>query len=170
MSDTVEKVITQIPRLRRYARALVGDSRADDLVQDCLARALSKLGLWRAGSDMRAWLFTIMHNVYVNECRKQCNRPQPFSLHDVTEPPQIGAEPDQALRLADLETGLRELPTEQLEVVLMVSLEGLSYQQVSRVLDIPIGTVMSRLHRGRKQLRNWLTDGTEAAPGLRSVK
>jgi len=171
MPEPIEKVISHIPRLRRYARALVGDTnKADDLVQDCLTRALSRLGLWRAGSDMRAWLFTIMHNVYVNDFRKQQNKPPCLSLHDVAEQSQIGASPDEALKLSDLETILRSLPVNQLEVVLMIGLEGLSYQQVAGILKIPVGTVMSRLHRGRNQLRSWLTDKNDLPSGLRSVK
>ena len=171
MNSPVDELVAQIPRLRRYARALVGDAcQADDLVQECLARALSRLSLWNTGSNMRAWLFTILHNLFVNECRKQNNRPRCFSLHDVTERPQVGAEPEQALRLSDLESGLQALSPEQREVLLLVSLEGLSYQQVADVLGIPKGTVMSRLHRGRCQLQGWIDGETADFPGLRSVK
>ena len=171
MNRKAEQLVEQIPRLRRYARALVGDKhQADDLVQDCLARALSRLGLWTAGSDMRAWLFTIMHNLFVNQCRKQGSQPPLFALHEVAEPPRKGGQADQLLQLSDLETGLRALPPEQREVLLLVSLEGLSYQQVAEVLNIPIGTVMSRLHRGRNQLRAWMDGERKDVPGLRSVK
>jgi RNA polymerase sigma-70 factor (ECF subfamily) len=171
MRKTADHVVAQIPRLRRYARALTGDAvEADDLVQECLARALSRLTLWRAGSDMRAWLFTIMHNLYVNDCRKEGSRPPSFPLHEVPERAQIGAEPEQALRLDDLESALRTLPGDQREVVLLVSLEGLSYRQVAKALDVPIGTVMSRLHRGRARLSIELFGEAGDLPGLRSVK
>jgi RNA polymerase sigma-70 factor (ECF subfamily) len=171
VNRTVEQLVEQIPGLRRYARALVGDKhQADDLVQDCLARALSRLGLWTAGSDMRAWLFTIMHNLFVNHCRKQGSQPPLFALDEVAEQPRKGEQTDQLLHLSDLENGLRALSHEQREVLLLVSLEGLSYQQVAEVLNIPIGTVMSRLHRGRNQLRAWMDGESRDVAGLRSVK
>ena len=171
MNRTAEQLVGQIPRLRRYARALVGDKhQADDLVQECLARALSRLGLWTAGSDMRAWLFTIMHNLFVNQCRKQDSQPTLFALHEVVEPHRKGVQPDQLLRLSDVETGLQALQSEQREVLLLVGLEGLSYQQVAEMLNIPIGTVMSRLHRGRNQLRTWMDGERKDVPGLRRVK
>jgi len=168
--DKFDKVVEQIPRLRRYAHALVGNpDYADDLVQDCLARAISRLSLWKDDSDMRAWLFTIMHNVFINECRKQCKQPQCFPLSKMPERPQNGSEPDQAIMISDLENGLRYLHHEQREVILLIGLEGLSYQQVADVLRIPKGTVMSRLHRGRSHLRNWLDGETKDTHGLRSV-
>lgn len=150
MSDA-QKLLGLIPRLRRYARALVGErAAADDLVQDTLERAWGKLHLYRPGSDMRAWLFTVMHNVYVNQARAA--RPvQPID----EEMPELARDAPQqdALLVRDLERSLARLPSEQREVLLLVALEDLSYEQAARAIGIPIGTVMSRLARAREKLR-----------------
>jgi len=166
-------VVQHIPRLRRYARALLRDSeRAEDLLQETLARALGKLSFWRSGSDMRAWLFTIMHNQYVNDCRRAHNRPDALALpDDAIGEPGGGTSAELRARLHDIEFALQRLPDEQRTVLLLVSLEGLSYRQTAKVLGIKIGTVMSRLHRARGRLRGWLNE-VPAAPvrPLRSVK
>ena len=163
-------IIEQIPSLRRYARALMKNDvlAADDLVQDCLERALSRLHAWRQGSDLRAWLFTIMHNLYVNQVRRQNKGPQFVELPDQDLAPQTQAAGEASLELRDLQHGINELPPEQREILLLVSLEGLRYQQVATILGIPEGTVMSRLSRARKQLRNFLNH--EADTPLRRVK
>jgi RNA polymerase sigma-70 factor (ECF subfamily) len=153
MSDHDSLLIQHVPRLRRYARALTGDrNSADDLVQDTLERALSRFHLWRQGSDLRAWLFTIMHNIYVNQIRSRIRR-QHEALE--TEPAAEAAravEPDW-LELRDLEAALGRLPEEQRAVVLLVGLEQFTYEETARVLGIPTGTVMSRLSRARERLR-----------------
>ncbi|APZ43951.1 RNA polymerase sigma factor [Acidihalobacter ferrooxydans] len=154
-----------IPRLRRYARALVGDAvRADDLVQDTLERALRKFSLWRRGSDLRAWLFTLMHNIYINQRRAERPNVPWDETHDT---PVRGRQEDQ-LVLRDLHTALEALPPEFREVVLLVGLEEFSYAEAARVLGIPPGTVMSRLSRGRERLRRML-EGDPPTP-LRRVK
>jgi len=150
MSD-VQSLIELIPRLRRYARALVGDrSTADDLVQDTLERAWSKLHLYRHGTDLRAWLFTVMHNVHVNRLRAA--RPTDPLEDDMPELTQRATQGD-ALVVRDLERGIAALPLAQREVLLLVALEDLSYDETARALGIPIGTVMSRLARAREKLR-----------------
>lgn len=168
MTDDTRLFDEHIPRLRRYARALTGDRvRADDLVQDCLARAWEKRGLWRRGTDLRAWLFTILHNIFVNDVRRRRSRPELLALDETElEVPQP-ADADGALVLRDLEAALRLLPDEQRAVLLLVSLEEMRYQEVAHTLDIPVGTVMSRLSRARERLRV-LMDGT--GPQLRRVK
>jgi RNA polymerase sigma-70 factor, ECF subfamily len=162
-----EAMIAEIPRLRRYARALTGDAqRADDLVQDTLERALVKWPLWRSGSDLRAWLFAIMHNAFVNQVRA----PQPVEFRAEENLPEIGQRPEQndELELRDMVSALLQLPQEQREILLLVGLEELSYAQAASVLKVPIGTVMSRLARGRARLRNVLTG--ELAITLKVVK
>ena len=160
------EIAAHIPRLRRYARALAGDShRADDLVQDTLERALVKFRLWRRGSDMRAWLFTIMHNVFINQLKSR----REFALDDALEAGLQSAPQSDALELRDLDAALRKLPAEQREVLLLVGLEQLSYVEASKVLDVPVGTVMSRLSRGRERLRT-LVSGTAAVTNLKLVK
>jgi len=168
LNKSADLLVTKIPRLRRYALALTGDAnRADDLVQDCLAHALPRLKLWKPGTDMRAWLFTIMHNLFVNECRRQRKQPDVTTF---TAAPVPYDNSDVDVLLSELQSGLQRLAPEQREVLLLVSIEGLSYQQVAGVLGIPNGTVMSRLHRGRQQLRKWMSGEPRAASGLRSVK
>lgn len=168
--DDYEPLIEQhIPRLRRYARALTGDRvGADDLVQDTLERALNKLHLWRRGSDLRAWLFTIMHNVYVNQLRSRSGHPT-VPLDDEDFLPAERASETDRLEIRDLDLALRRLPDEQREVVLLVGLEELSYEETARALGIPIGTVMSRLSRARERLRR-LMGGTGDSAGLRVIK
>jgi len=164
-----DEIVEQIPRLRRYARALTGDAdRADDLVQDCLTRGLSRLHLWRRGSDLRAWLFTIMHNLYANELRRLRRTPAIVPITEVAEPPSKDMPLEGSLQLLELQAAVGRLPPEQREALLLVALEGMRYQDVARILGIPAGTVMSRLHRARERLRRGLN--YELSPGLRSVK
>lgn len=163
-----ERLIEQhIPRLRRYARALTGErSAADDLVQDTLERALNKFHLWRQGSDLRAWLFTVMHNVHVNQLRARRNHGEMLDYD--AHPVEVRATQGDALEIRDLEAALAKLPDEQREVVLLVGLEQFGYEEAARVLGIPVGTVMSRLSRGRERLRFLL--GDPGAPSLKVVK
>ena len=145
-------ITEHIPRLRRYARALVGDRYvADDLVQDTLERAWNKFYLWRQGSDLRAWLFTIMHNVFVNQARRR--RYEAEELTDEMPGVAVRATQGEQLELQDVDRVLRSISPEQREVVLLVAVEQLTYEEVSRALDIPVGTVMSRLSRGRERMR-----------------
>jgi len=151
MSDA-QSLIELIPRLRRYARALVGErAAADDLVQDTLERAWSKLHLYRRGTDLRAWLFTVMHNVHVNRVRAA--RPTEPLEDEMPELAQRATQGD-SLVVRDLERSIAALPQAQREVLLLVALEDLSYEETARALGIPIGTVMSRLARAREKLRD----------------
>ena len=157
-----------IPRLRRYARALTGErSAADDLVQDTLERAWTKLHLWRTGSDLRAWLFTIMHNVHVNQVRSRAAAPTLPLDDDMPDAPVRPTQSDM-LEIRDIDAALRRLPVEQREVLLLVALEHMSYQQSADTLGIPIGTVMSRLARARDRLRIMLE--SDLGAGLKVVK
>jgi RNA polymerase sigma-70 factor (ECF subfamily) len=151
-------LVEHLPRLRRYARALTRDAaRADDLVQDTLERALVKLDLWRPGSDLRAWLFTLMHNLHVNQSRAA--RPSHAELDTARDVPVPGGQMT-ALALRDIDAALAALPDEQREVVLLVGLEQFAYAEAAGILGIPVGTVMSRLARGRERLRDLLAGTT----------
>jgi RNA polymerase sigma-70 factor (ECF subfamily) len=156
------------PNLRRYARALTRNAeQADDLVQDCLERALSRRHLWNEDGNTRAWLFTIMHNIHANETRKHTTRPAsiPIDDHDGHH-----ARPaTQISRIAGLEmvAALDTLPADQRQVILLVALEGMSYGEVAETVGVAQGTVMSRLSRGRERLRRLMEEG---APALRVVK
>lgn len=160
-------IVEHIPRLRRYARALVGDRYiADDLVQDTLERAWNKFYLWRPGSDLRAWLFTIMHNVFVNQARRR--RYEIEQAMDELPAVAVRATQGDHLELQDVDRALRSLSAEQREVILLVAIEQLTYEQVSRALGIPIGTVMSRLSRARERMRQLL--GGQSVMPLKVVK
>jgi RNA polymerase sigma-70 factor (ECF subfamily) len=156
MADIRQKVEAHIPGLRRYARALVRDEvDAGDLVQECLTRALDKLHLWREGTDLRAWLFTILHNQYVNHVRRSVREGIMIELSEVT--PLLLTRPacqEKYLELRDLDRALGRLPAEQRATILLVGLEGMSYLDAATVLGIPAGTVRSRLSRGRETLRD----------------
>jgi len=169
MSDFHRRLEEQIPRLRRYARALTRDaSRADDLVQDTLLRALNKQHLWQEGTNLRAWLFTLMHNQHVNDVRRS-NRDG--GNVDVTEMASVlvaNTDPTASRQLRELERGLGLLPLEQREAILLVGLEGLRYDEAAIIAGVPIGTVRSRLSRGREALRRILDIG-EAAPAAAAI-
>lgn len=159
-----QEIADCIPRLRRYARALTGNrSRADDLVQDTLERSWSRRHLWRPGTDLRAWLFTIMHNLYMNQVRRR----EPVLIDDERLDLPVPALQEDALGLRDLQRALEQLPAEHREVLLLVGLEQMRYEEVAGVLNIPIGTVMSRLSRGRERLRTLMAD---SVPALRRIK
>lgn len=159
-------IVPFIPNLRRYARALVGDrDGADDLVQDTLERAVRKFHLWRPG-DLRAWLFSIMHNVFVNQLKA---RKIPYAV-DIDDTPIAAHVPTvTSVDVLDLQRSLLALAPEQREVVLLVALEDMTYSEVSTSLGIPIGTVMSRLSRGREKLRRAMS-GEATRSGLRVVQ
>jgi RNA polymerase sigma factor (sigma-70 family) len=146
------ELLASLPRLRRYARVLRRNREdADDLVQDTLERAWSRAGLWRGVGDMRTWLFSIMHNLHVDALRR--GRLDTIDLD--AQIPEVPVAPTQGqiLTVRDLDTALAALPAEQREVLLLTALDGLAYAEIAQALGIPIGTVMSRLSRGRERLR-----------------
>lgn len=152
------QLVHLIPRLRRYARALTGDNAAaDDLVQDTLERGGNKLHLWRAGTDLRAWLFTVMHNCFLNQHRAT-RRVQMLPLDAIDDHESTAAGPEDFAMVHDVLTAVARLKPEYREVLLLVVLEQMSYEEVARTLRIPCGTVMSRLARAREQLRLWVAD------------
>ena len=148
-----QPIVQQIPALRRYARALTGDAwAADDLVQDTLERACSKWRLWTAGSDLRAWLFAMMHNLFVNQIRRSVRQGSSVDIDDVAN--ELVA-PDVGLgQTLDLKRCLLCLPPVQRAVLLLVSIEDMSYAEVAVITGVPIGTVMSRLSRARSRLQD----------------
>ena len=159
-------IVPFIPNLRRYARALVGDrDGADDLVQDTLERAVRKFHLWRPG-DLRAWLFSIMHNVFVNQLKARRIAPEV----DIDETQIAAPIPTvTGIDVGDVQRALSCLAPEQREVLLLIALEDMTYADVSRALGIPIGTVMSRLSRGRERLRRAMS-GEPVTTSLRIVQ
>jgi RNA polymerase sigma-70 factor (ECF subfamily) len=163
MEDFSRLLEPEIPRLRRYARALTRDAvRADDLVQSCLVRALAKSHLWQVGTDLRAWLFTILHNQHVNDVRRSVREGVSVPVEDAGPVLTVPSTQGASLQLRDLDRALAQLPEEQRQVLLLVGLEGMRYEEVAVVLDVPVGTVRSRLSRGRDMLRHLMGIKTEA--------
>jgi RNA polymerase sigma-70 factor (ECF subfamily) len=171
-----DAIVTEIPALRRYARALTGDAwAADDLVQDTLERACSRWRMWLAGTNLRAWLFTVMHNLFISQVRQDHRRAslmQAVDIDDVAHELQApGAAPGAAI---DLQRCLLHLPIDQRAVLLLVTLEDMSYAEVAKVVGVPIGTVMSRLARARDRMRELMQEPkittSRTTPALRRLK
>jgi RNA polymerase sigma-70 factor, ECF subfamily len=160
MGDFARLLESQIPRLRRYARALTRDvTRADDLVQSCLERALARQQLWQPGTDLRAWLFTILHNLHVNEVRSALREDGRIAAEASQSLPAVGPSALAVLQLRELDRAIGSLPATQRQVILLVGLEEMRYEEVAKILDIPVGTVRSRLSRGRQLLRKMMEEG-----------
>jgi RNA polymerase sigma factor (sigma-70 family) len=172
-----DQLVAQLPALRRYARVLTGDTwAADDLVHDTLERACTKWRLWLPGSDLRAWLFTLMHNLAVDNLRYQMRVASAGTAVDMdTAQAEMQAPTTQADLSIDLQRCLLRLPVDQRAVLLLVSLEELSYAEVAKITCVPVGTVMSRLSRARQRLRELLDEKSSTAlhsekPVLRRLK
>jgi RNA polymerase sigma-70 factor (ECF subfamily) len=158
----------QIPRLRRYARVLTRNpDRADDLVQDTLSRALDKQHLWQPGTNLGAWLFTIMHNQNVNNVRRDFRESAAVDIEQVCTTLPATTDPSASRQMVELDRALARLPLGQRQVILLVGLEGMSYEDTAGILSIPVGTVRSRLSRGRDTLRQLLD--MEECPALAAL-
>lgn len=173
----INAALVHIPRLRRYARVLAGDAvLADDLVQDTLERACQKWALWRAPANASAeqtqkallgWLLTLMHNLYANQWQQSSRH----RLVELDEAQDAAHDPMPRLTLQlDLERALSHLTPQAREVLLLIGMEQFSYQEAAQMLDVPVGTVMSRLSRAREQLRRLMEGERPATTVLRAVK
>lgn len=162
MKELMLLVEPLIPGLRRYARSLLRDrDAADDLVQDCLERVIGRWHQRRPDGDTRAWVYTILHNLAINQLRQRARRGQHIGLDDAEEASIAGLPTQEdTLRHRDMLRALETLSEEQRSVLLLVSVEALPYAEAARVLDIPIGTVMSRLARARDKLMQVMEGGT----------
>jgi RNA polymerase sigma-70 factor (ECF subfamily) len=164
-------MVAQIPSLRRYARALTGNAwAADDLVQDTLERACSKWRLWLVGSNLRAWLFSVMHNLFINQLRQSPGGEHLTRVDIADVADELQAPASDAGQALDLQRCLLCLPPEQREVLLLVSMEDMSYAEVAKVTGVPIGTVMSRLSRARIRLQALLDAPARATTEATVVK
>jgi RNA polymerase sigma-70 factor (ECF subfamily) len=162
MDERRQAIIEEIPRLRRYARALLRDSdAADDLVQDALERALSRMENWTSGDSPRRWLFTIMHHLFVDQLRRSKRHVQAVSMMPETID-AVAAPPQQPDKLASQEvlSALQQISPERRAALTLVAVEGFSYADAANVLGIPAGTLMSRIARGREELRSILDDAS----------
>jgi RNA polymerase sigma-70 factor (ECF subfamily) len=164
MDDHRKSVCDHLDAVRRYARFIGRDpAYADDLVQECLSRVLSRPHLWCDVKDARAYLMTILRNVHVDESLRRWREGETVPLESAA--PSLASGPTQYARmlLRDVARSLRLLPEPRRRIVLLVAVEGMSYQEAAATLGIPIGTVMSRLSRARDSLRQLLEDDTAAA-------
>jgi RNA polymerase sigma factor (sigma-70 family) len=176
MTDDMMRLVEPlIPALRRYARSLLRDAAsADDLVQDCLERVIGRWHQHRAHGNARTWVFTILHNLAVNRLKQTARRGPHLTIDDASEASLARpASQEDRLRHRDLLRGLQGLPEDQRSVLLLVLVEDLSYAEAARVLDVPVGTVMSRLSRARENLSRAMEVGPRVVaspPALQRVK
>lgn len=178
MKDLIKQIEPMIPALRRYARALLRDpEHADDLVQDCLERVIGRWPQRRDSEEPRQWAFAILHNLAIDSMRRRARRGIHLAIDDVDENEMaVPGRQEEGLRHAELMRALEDLPPDQRSVVLLVSVEDMTYAEAARTLDIPLGTVMSRLSRGRERLQKALNGERDAptraagAPPLRRMK
>jgi RNA polymerase sigma-70 factor (ECF subfamily) len=152
--DQAAAVEEQIPALRRYARALVRNSdRADDLVQDCLERAVSRFHQFQPGTNLRTWMFTILHNVHCDALRRQKRRGTDVPIDEWERRAKTDANQPQAMEMRDFRRTFSRLPETDRRILFLVGVEGYSYEEASETLDVAVGTVKSRLFRARERLR-----------------
>ena len=169
MSDFGRLIEQEVPRLRRYARALTRDvGQADDLVQSCLVRALAKEHLWQPGSNLRAWILTVLHNLHINRIRRLI-REQDNAIVASGCLALAQTEPSARLDLLDVERASGKLPELQRRVILLIGLEGMRYDEAAQILAVPIGTIRSRIARARQTLRELLERDIDAAASDRSI-
>ena len=173
MRETLQLIEAEIPHLRRYARYIRREfDQADDLVQECLARAIAKIDTWQPGTNLRAWLFAILRNCHIDEVRRSRRM---VSVDDsVAAAPSLSTPPDQETRVAlsEVRSAFLALSEEHREVLLLVVIEGLPYEEAAAILGTPVGTVRSRLSRARRALRQAFAsgDGTRARPPANRIQ
>jgi RNA polymerase sigma-70 factor, ECF subfamily len=160
-SNLNARIEAAVPSLRRYAHALARDQiTVDDLVQDCIVRALSKIHLWKDGTNLRAWLFTIMRHEYIDGVRRAVREGTPVLVHDSEPLLRRPAEQAKRLELLDLCRALSQLPADQRTAVLLAGMDGMTYKAVADIVGAPVGTIRARISRGRAALRR-LTEVAE---------
>lgn len=163
VDDFKHQLLQQVPPLRRYARALTGNQdNADDLVQDCLVRAMQREQKYCQGTNMRAWLFTVMHNIFIDQVRSKGRKPNHVPFEDAGQSLPVAGGQFEHVQLREYEAMLQKLPVEQRTVLLLVALEGQSYEDTAAITGVPIGTVKSRLSRARRTLISWTEKKEEA--------
>ena len=152
-----QELLDQLPHLRRFAISLMKDrEKADDLVQDCLVRALTKKTSFETGTNLRSWLFTILHNLFIDSHRRGSSQSTTVAAHDAIDRAMVAPRQSDRLLLGELGSTIAKLPSAQRYVILLVSLHGYSYQEVAAMTGVPVGTVRSRLSRARGFLRGRL--------------
>lgn len=152
------QLIAEIPHLRRFARSLCGDaSLADDLVQDCIERALKKSHLYDVNKPLRAWLYTVLRNIHVSNWRSNAKHKNAKNIDDLHEGEgATRADQEDNFSTSLITEALDKLPVQQREVLVLIGLEEVSYKDAAEIIGVPIGTIMSRLSRARSTLQNIL--------------
>jgi RNA polymerase sigma-70 factor (ECF subfamily) len=161
MDDKRTAILAEIPHLRRYARALMRSrDAADDLVQDSLERALSRIDNWRSGETPRRWLFTIMHHLFIDQTRRARRRTESAEVPiDAARQLSTPAAQMDGIASQEILDALQTIGPERRAALVLVGIEGFSYAEAAAMLGIPTGTLMSRISRGREELRARLDDG-----------
>lgn len=168
MPDFLDEMTKSVPALRRYANALTHNrDTADDLVQDCLERAIRKQALWRPDGPLRPWLYRVLINVWRNNLRSRSRRPAQVPIDDVADQLFVPAAQPGRVALTEMARAIEKLSAEHREALLLVVVEGLSYAEAAQVLEIPLGTLMSRLGRARSSLARMTQ---EDQPNLKVIK
>lgn len=167
-AETISQVELEIPMLRRYARFLARDvDRADDLVQECLVRAIARIESFEAGTNLKAWLIVILRNIFLNDCRRAKRERLSLSELGNAAPQQVPANQDAGLMFAELERAFMSLSPDHREILTLIVIEGMTYEQSAEVLGVSMGTIKSRLWRARASLSE-LMDGDVPRPKERS--
>lgn len=157
------KIEAHIPALKRYARSLTRDmDDADDIVQICLERAIRRFELFQQGTNLRSWLFTIMHNEFISGIRRRKRRGTPVPLDEWHGELSVNGRQEDAIHMHDLTRAFKSLPGRDREILYMVGVEGRSYETTAAMLNLRTGTVKSRLFRAREKLRACLEGGSQA--------
>jgi RNA polymerase sigma-70 factor (ECF subfamily) len=165
-----DDLVNEVPHLRRFARGLCGDpSLADDLVQDCVERALAKVHLYDPSRPLRAWLYAVLRNIHVSGLRRAGRSQVAMSIDDMgAGEDAVASDQESQIGVRNISEALDRLPPAHREVIMLIALEDMSYRDVAEITGVPLGTVMSRLSRARSSLRNIL-EGKDV-PSLRQVK
>lgn len=170
MTDIRHMIPEHIPHLRRRALQLSwNDADADDLVNDCIVKAIEKSHLWRPGSNLRAWLSVILRNLFISRYRQQAVRPTLVEFDEATSTLRSEPRQEKAMEVSALQTAMNHLPRDQRGVVSLICLQGLSYQEAADEAGVPIGTIRSRLSRARQALEAEMESGSDNDAALRAL-
>ncbi len=162
--ETISRIELEIPMLRRYARFLSRNTdQADDLVQECLVRAIKRIDSWQPGTNLQAWLIVILRNIFLNECRRAKRERVSLEGMRSAETTQIPAQQDVGLMLAELEAAFMSLSDDHREILTLVVIQGMTYEQAAEILGVTMGTIKSRLSRARTRLSE-IMNGHEPQP------
>ena len=153
LSTDFEALTGEIPALRRFARSLTRNAdTADDLVQDCIERAMTRWHLFEPGTNLRAWLFTICRRLFLNNCRRAATRGVHVDYEDVISAVPVKPMQEISMELEDVKAAFAELPLNDRVILSLITMEGMKYKEAADLLDLPVGTVRSRLSRARSKL------------------